>query len=65
MNRLKESYDYRSGSQDEVLVPAGTLTYSYNEETKTTFTYALQEDLKMEENMSVTVPWNGGGFHLS
>lgn len=59
MNRLKESYDYRSGSQDEVLVPAGTLTYSYDEETKTTFTYALQEDLKMEENMSVTVPWNG------
>ena len=51
--------DYRSGSQDEVLVPAGTLTYSYDEETKTTFTYALQEDLKMEENMSVTVPWNG------
>lgn len=58
MNRLKEGYDYRIGDQNEVLVPAGTLTYSCNEAGEP-FTYTLQEDLKIKENMSVSAPWSG------
>ena len=56
MNRLKENYDYRSGAQTQILVPKGTLTHSQNGDGKS-FTYTLQEDLVLKENMSVTVPW--------
>lgn len=58
MNRLKEGYDYRTGSQDEVLVPAGTLTHSRNSDGEA-FTYTLKEDLRVKENMSVTATWAG------
>lgn len=57
MNRLKENYDYRSGAQDLILVPKGTVTHSMDNEGKA-FTYNLQEDLVLKENMSVTAPWN-------
>lgn len=40
MNRLKENYDYRSGSQDLILVPKGTVTHSMDKEGKA-FTYNL------------------------
>ena len=56
MNRLKEAYDFRSGEQDEVLVPAGTLTHSVDKEGKP-FTYTLKADVKIKENMPVTVAW--------
>ena len=57
MNRLKENYDYRSGSQSLVLVPKGTLTSSMDSQGNA-FTYTLKEDLILKENMSVTAPWN-------
>lgn len=57
MNRLKENYDYRSGSQSLVLVPKGTLTSSMDSQGNA-FTYNLKEDLILKENMSVTAPWN-------
>lgn len=57
MNRLKENYDYRSGSQSLVLVPKGTLTSSMDSQGKA-FTYTLKEDLVLSENMPVTATWN-------
>ena len=57
MNRLKENYDYRSGSQSLVLVPKGTLTSSMDSQGNA-FTYTLKEDLILKETMSVTAPWN-------
>lgn len=57
MNRLKENYDYRSGSQSLVLVPKGTLTSSMDSQGKA-FTYTLKEDLVLSENMPVTASWN-------
>lgn len=57
MNRLKENYDYRSGSQSLVLVPKGTLTSSMNSNGEA-FTYTLKEDLVLNENMPVTASWN-------
>ena len=58
MERLKEHYDYRAGEQNEVLVPAGTLTHSVDAEGQP-FTYTLKEDVRVKENMSVTASWNG------
>lgn len=57
MNRLKEAYDYRAGNQDEVLVPAGTVTESCDADGNA-FTYTLSQDLKMKEQYPVTAPWN-------
>lgn len=57
MNRLKENYDYRSGSQDLILVPKGTVTHSMDKGGKA-FTYNLEEDLVLKENMPITAPWN-------
>ena len=57
MNRLKENYDYRTGAQDEVLVPKGTLTHSMDKDGKA-FTYTLKEDVVLKENMEITAPWN-------
>lgn len=56
MNRLKEAYDFRAGEQDEVLVPAGSLTHSVDAQGNP-FTYTLKADVKMKENMPVTVAW--------
>ena len=58
MNRLEEAYNYRAGSQDEILVPAGTLTHSVDDAGKP-FTYTTTQDLKLQEEMPVTVGWNG------
>lgn len=57
MNRLKENYDYRTGAQNEVLVPKGTLTHSLDKDGKA-FTYTLAEDVVLKENMEITAPWN-------
>lgn len=48
MNRLKQGYDYRTGAQDEVLIPAGTLTHSRNAGGEP-FTYTLKADVKVKE----------------
>lgn len=58
MNKLQEAHAYRSGSQQEVLVKAGTETHSVDAEGKP-FTYTLKEDVKIAENMPVTVAWQG------
>ena len=58
MERLKKHYDYRAGAQNDVLVPAGTLTHSVDANGQP-FTYTLKEDLRVEENMPVTIGWNG------
>ena len=58
MNRLEEAYNYRAGSQDEILVPAGTLTHSVDDAGKP-FTYTTTQDLKLQEEMPVTVGWSG------
>ena len=58
MNRLKDAYDYRAGSQDEILIPAGTLTQSVDDEGKP-FTYTTTQDLKLQEEMPITVGWGG------
>lgn len=58
MNRLEEAYNYRAGSQDEILVPAGTLTHSVDGAGKP-FTYTTTQDLKLQEEMPVTVGWSG------
>ena len=58
LNTLKEAYDYRRGPQDAVLVPAGTLTQSIDADGNP-FTYTTTEDLRLAENMPVTVAWEG------
>ena len=58
MERLKDHYDYRTGNQTAVLVPAGTLTCSRDAEGNA-FTYILKEDVIMKENMSVIASWSG------
>ncbi len=58
LNILKEAYDYRKGPQDYVLVPAGTLTHS-QDENGVPFTYTTTQDLRLKENMAVTAAWNG------
>lgn len=58
LNTLKEAYDYRIGSQDYVLVPAGTLTHSVDAQGNA-FTYTTTTDLRLKENMPVTASWNG------
>jgi hypothetical protein len=56
MERLKNAYDYRSGAQVQVLVPAGTLTYS-RDINGHAFIYTLKEDVVLKENMSVALSW--------
>lgn len=58
MNKLKDAYDYRAGSQTEVLVPAGTLTHSVDANGNA-FTYTLKADVVVKENMNVTAAWDG------
>ena len=57
MNRLKETFDYRKGAQNEVLVPAGTETMSCNEKGEP-FTYTLKADVVVKEDMDITTTWN-------
>lgn len=56
MERLKNHYDYRTGDQKVVLVKKGTPTTSMDANGKI-FTYNLQEDLILKEDMKVTAPW--------
>lgn len=59
MNRLKDAYDFRSSNQvqdNDVLVPAGTLTHSVNAAGEA-FTYTLKADVKLRENQPVTTAW--------
>lgn len=58
MDRLKEAYDYRRGPQKSVLVPAGTVTQSCDKDGNP-FTYTLEEDVVVAENMAVTAAWEG------
>ena len=71
MNRLEEAWQYRAGAQSAVLVPKGTITHSYKR-TKVTdpvthrpvyknvpYTYELQYDVVLPENMSVPSTWGG------
>lgn len=58
LERLKENYDYRTGSQSTILVPKGTVTAS-RDSNGNAFTYTTTEDLTLDENMSVTASWNG------
>lgn len=56
MNRLQETHTYRAGSQNEVLVKAGTETHSVDANGNP-FTYILKADVKIAENMPVTAAW--------
>ncbi|MDE6306775.1 MAG: RagB/SusD family nutrient uptake outer membrane protein [Muribaculaceae bacterium] len=71
MNRLEEAWRYRTGAQNAVIVPAGTVTHSY-EQTRIVdpvthrpkyvnapITYVLEEDIVIKETMDVTAPWDG------
>ena len=58
LERLKENYEYRTGSQSLVLVPAGTYTCS-RDDNGDAFTYYTTEDLVLDENMSITTSWLG------
>lgn len=56
-NTLKEAWEYRHGPQNDVLVPAGTLTHSVDADGNP-FTYTLKQDLRLKENMDVSSSWN-------
>ncbi len=62
---LKATWEYRSGAQLDVLVPAGTTTHGYTiggtkfEVINTPTTYTLAEDLRLEEEQPVAATWNG------
>lgn len=57
LNKLKDQFEYRVSAQNDVLVPAGTVTHSENEDGEA-FTYTLTEDLKMPEEKTVVGVWN-------
>lgn len=71
MNRMEQNWAYRHGSQDKIIVPKGTTTYSYKQEKyyeegnprpkyrNVAYTYELGYDLIMPENMEVAPSWNG------
>lgn len=56
--KFEEYHKYRSGAQETVIVPAGTLTHAVDAEGKP-FTYTLKADLKAKESNPVTAPWKG------
>jgi hypothetical protein len=58
LNKLEEAYNYRKGSQAEVLVPKGTLTHSCDA-SGAAFTYTLADDLVLKEEMAVAASWKG------
>lgn len=71
MNRLEEAWRYRTGSQDAVLVKAGTVTHSYSRQRvvdpvthrpvykNLPYTYTLSHDIVLKENMDVAPTWDG------
>lgn len=71
MERLKDAWEYRHGNQSAVIVPKGTVTYSYKEDkitdpvthrpkyVKVPYTYELSYDLVMKETMDVAPTWDG------
>lgn len=62
---FKSCWEYRSGDQLDVLVPAGTQTHGYDiggtkfETINTPTVYALSEDLRLKEEQPVAATWNG------
>lgn len=54
LEKLQDAYNYRTGAQNEVIVPAGALTSSvkYVNETPQRFTYTLPADIVLKENMT-------------
>lgn len=66
---LKAAWQYRSGEQTDVLVPAGTVTHGYSITNKGTqerpkwrteeWVYTLDEDIKLKEDQPVAATWNG------
>ncbi len=62
---FKACYDYRKGPQDDVLVPAGTVTHGFDisgtkfEKINIPTVYTLTEDLKLQEEMPVAPTWRG------
>ena len=61
-NKLKEAYAYRTGAQNQVLVPKGTLTLSEDANGKP-FTYTLPADVVVKENMEVTAAWTDNSMY--
>lgn len=58
MEKLQEHHAYRTGAQNDVLVPAGTETLSVDA-AGNPFTYILKEDVRVAENMPVAAAWAG------
>ncbi|MDE6223084.1 MAG: RagB/SusD family nutrient uptake outer membrane protein [Muribaculaceae bacterium] len=66
---FKASWEYRHGEQNDVLVPAGTLTKGYMVKNTSTsgrprwatlpYEYELEEDLRLKEEQPVANSWNG------
>lgn len=62
---FKSCWEYRAGAQDDVLVPAGTLTHAYNvtggkfDIINTPVTYTLTQDIKLKEEQPVADAWRG------
>lgn len=58
LERLQDAYNYRTGAQTEVIVPAGTLTSSVkyvkegDQDVPQVFTYTLPSDIVLKENMT-------------
>ncbi len=62
LDRLKEVWEYRHGSQDATIVKAGTTTTSYKKQGRTKFeeyTYTLDYDLVRAEDNKVADTWRG------
>lgn len=58
MNKLQDAFNYRAGAQSAVLVPKGTLTHSEHAD-GTAFTYELEQDVVLKEEMQVEGSWKG------
>lgn len=71
MDALKQTWEYRRGAQDDILVPAGTRTLGYAIESvkvegkprpvnmTIAKDYTLTYDVKMKENVEMAEKWNG------
>lgn len=57
MNRLKEGWEYRNGTQSTVIVPKGTVTHSVDSNGQP-FTYTTTQDLVVKEFQPVSTSWN-------
>lgn len=62
---FKSNWEYRSGDQNDILVPKGTQTHSYNitgnkfGQIYNPIVYALDEDLRLKEEQPVAPTWRG------